>query len=128
MLANPMVAPGAPTPSWSDLTYFVPTDASGTHLTGFTDSPADIDATTTGFVFYGSVATLEEANGSLQTQWYALPYGTTGLWSLNWNPNTDSSVDKVRVTLKSTPPSTPPPAPPVGPTPPGDPTPLPTMA
>lgn len=119
MIANPVPGSSA---TWSDLTFYIPSASSGEHLTGFTDDVDAVDGTTTGFVFYGSVAALESSDGSLQTLWYALPYGSTGLWTLNWDPDTDDTTDKVSVTLKSTQPSIPPPPPPTGPNPPGGPT------
>jgi hypothetical protein len=121
-----MVARGASTPSWSDVTYYIPSDTSSTHLTGFTHATGNPNIVTSGFIFYGSVATHEDPDGQLETSWYALPYGTTGLWTLNWDAATDDSVDKVRITLKSTTPSTPPPTPPTGPSPPGTTSPLPS--
>jgi hypothetical protein len=121
MIANPLPAAGATTPTWSDLTFYIPSSTADSHLAGFTDDISSVDGISTGFIFYGSVAALEASDGTLETLWYALPYGTTGLWTLNWDPSTDDTTDKVSVSVKSTQPSIPPPAPPTGPNPPGGP-------
>jgi hypothetical protein len=113
MTANPVVVPGQAPPSWSNVTYFIPSDTSTSRQTGFIESGASTDGlTTTGFVFYGNTAAWEDATGTLQTKWYATPFGDTNIWALNWNPASDDSDDKVQVTLRTVTPSVPPPTPP----------------
>jgi hypothetical protein len=115
MLGVPLLSPSTATPDWTNVTYYVPSDTTVSHQTGFVDTvsgTADSTMVTTGFVFYGSIATLEQSNGQLETMWYALPYGDTGLYTLNWNPTGDSTSGKILITLKSTQPSVPPGPPP----------------
>ncbi|KAF3024801.1 hypothetical protein E8E14_008913 [Neopestalotiopsis sp. 37M] len=113
MTGNPLPVPGQASPSWFNVTYYIPSDTTTTHQTGFLEAD---DITTedlvTGFVFYGNTAAWEDSTGALQTKWYALPYEDTDLWTLNWDPSTDSSTDKVQVTLRTVTPSVPPHQPP----------------
>ncbi|KAI0127256.1 hypothetical protein BJ170DRAFT_683101 [Xylariales sp. AK1849] len=111
MVGNPEVTQGGARPSWSNATYFIPSDTT-THQTGFVEGVAATDQVTTGFVFYGNTAAWENTDGQLQTEWYALPYGDTDLWTLNWNSDGDETEDQVLVSLRSATPSTPPPNPP----------------
>ncbi|KAI0149247.1 hypothetical protein BJ166DRAFT_59581 [Pestalotiopsis sp. NC0098] len=112
MTGNPVPGPGS-SPSWSNVTYYIPADTTTSHQTGFLEvDDITTDDLTTGFVFYGNTAAWEDSTGALQTKWYALPYGDTNLWTLNWDPSTESSSDKVQVTLRTVTPSRPPPNPP----------------
>lgn len=112
MVGNPLIAPGQAAPSWSNVTYFIPSDTTATHQTGFVDSGASTSDLTTGFVFYGNTAAWADSTGTLQTKWYATPYEDTNIWLLNWDLSTDSSDDKVQVTLRTVTPTVPPQNPP----------------
>ncbi|KAI1847861.1 hypothetical protein JX265_013903 [Neoarthrinium moseri] len=112
MVGIPVTTPGQATPSWSGVTYYIPSDTATTHQTGFVSGEATTEDLTTGFVFYGNTAAWATSSGKLQTKWFATPYENTNIWLLNWNPSTDSSDNKVQVTLRSVTPSTPPPNPP----------------
>lgn len=111
MVGNPAPAPGQG-PSWSNVTYFIPSDTTTSHQTGFVEGDASTDDFTTGFVFYGNTAAWEDSTGALQTKWYALPYEDTNIWTLNWDPSTESSTEKVLVTLRTVTPTVPPHNPP----------------
>ncbi|KAH6661020.1 hypothetical protein BKA67DRAFT_654164 [Truncatella angustata] len=112
MVGNPLVAPGETAPSWSNVTYFLPSDTTTTHQTGFAGATTSSDEVTTGFVFYGNTAAWEDSTGALQTKWYALPDADTNLWTLNWDSSTEFSSDKVQVTLRTVKPTVPPHNPP----------------
>lgn len=111
MVGNPKLAPSQ-TPSWSNVTYFLPSDTTAEHQTGFISGDTTTSEVTTGFVFYGNTAAWADASGNLQTKWYATPYEDTNIWLLNWDQSTDSSSLKVQVTLRNAAPSVPPPNPP----------------
>ncbi|KAK9419338.1 hypothetical protein SUNI508_01315 [Seiridium unicorne] len=101
MVGSPVVGPGQPPPSWSNVTYFLPSDTASSRQTGFVDSSVSTEDTTAGFVFYGNTAAWEDSTGALQTKWYATPYGSTNIWNLNWDSTNDDSDDKVLVTLRT---------------------------
>jgi hypothetical protein len=63
------------------------------------------DVVTSGWLFYGHVAILENSDGSWLTLFYATPTDVTGVWTLSWN-ETDTTTSAVPVTLKDSPPST----------------------
>lgn len=106
LVGNQMNATASP--SWSDVTYYVPGPTSTAHQTGFANSndTVDDDLSTSGFIFYGQVV-LKQVDGNLTTLWYAAPTDTDGIWSLNWNETGDTSSGHVPVALKTRPPTEP---------------------
>ncbi|KAH8648703.1 hypothetical protein BX600DRAFT_518062 [Xylariales sp. PMI_506] len=117
MVGSPIIQPGqgSPSPSWSNVTYYIPADGSATHQTGFNSadtSDGSDSIITDGFVFYGGTAAWEADNGQLETMWYAVPFEDTEIWMLNWDQAGDAADDKVGVSLRTVMPSMPPPNPP----------------
>ncbi|KAI0007666.1 hypothetical protein F4779DRAFT_494459 [Xylariaceae sp. FL0662B] len=99
---------GGAQPAWTNATFFVPGPRSASHQVGFAPAAPAADVSASGFVFYGQVA-LHQSPGDqqLRTLWYALPTGTAGVWSLNWNATADAREGKVLVTVKATAPAVP---------------------
>ncbi|KAK3368779.1 hypothetical protein B0H63DRAFT_515300 [Podospora didyma] len=91
------------TPPFSNATFFVPGEGSSSHQVGFSSDITSTDIITTGWTFYGHIALLEAAGGSLISLFWAVPSGTEGVWNLTWN-ETDASSGAIPVTLKDTPP------------------------
>ncbi len=105
LIGNPNIT--STTSTWSNVTYFVPGPTSTSHSTGFANSTTASDGTTSsGFVFYGQVLLLQQ-DGKLQTLWFAVPTGTDGIYSLNWNETSDGTDAAVPVSLKTRPPTKP---------------------
>ncbi|KAI1249105.1 hypothetical protein MGN70_008714 [Eutypa lata] len=95
------------TPSWSNVTFYVPTTSASSHQTGFiTNSTASSNVSTSGFTFYGGVC-MHTDDGALTTLWYAAPTDTDGVWTLNWNSTDDTTDGQVIVSLKTKAPSRP---------------------
>jgi hypothetical protein len=93
------------TPGWSNLTFAVPGPSASSHDVQLLDSGNVTDSfVTSGFIFYGHFFMIQES-GSLQSQWYAVPSDTDGVYSLKWNTTGDSSSDKVIITLRDIKPS-----------------------
>ncbi|WQF89433.1 hypothetical protein CDEST_14447 [Colletotrichum destructivum] len=93
-------------PSWSNLTFSVPTDGSSDHDVGFVSSnETSSDRQTSGFVFYGTFIFVESSTGGMESMWYATPSSVDGIYSLKWNESGDATEGKVVLTLKKTPPS-----------------------
>ncbi|KAI0400128.1 hypothetical protein F4802DRAFT_602293 [Xylaria palmicola] len=98
-------------PSWSDRAFFVPPPTSSSHRVGFTGrtAPPDVDADTSGFVFYGATALHQDADSTLHGLWYAVPAAPSGgaVWALRWNATGDAGDGHVSVTLRSVAPAKP---------------------
>ncbi|CAJ2512546.1 Uu.00g055610.m01.CDS01 [Anthostomella pinea] len=107
LYGSPNVTDEETTPSWSNVTFYVPGPASSSHTVGFTNSTPETNVSASGFIFYGQFALHENADGNLETLWYATPTEYDGVWSLDWNTTDDESEEAVLVTLKSTAPSKP---------------------
>ncbi|KAJ4304705.1 hypothetical protein N0V90_000232 [Kalmusia sp. IMI 367209] len=92
------------TVSWSDVTLAIPSSSASDKRISFLTSneTSGSDATTTGFLFYGSTAMLLE-NGKLESSWFALRVSER-IHALYWN---DTSLGQVPVILRNTPPSNP---------------------
>ncbi|PSR73952.1 hypothetical protein BD289DRAFT_448902 [Coniella lustricola] len=116
-LANNQLFLGTPTVSVSDSTvtaqprayngttsaleesilYIDTTEGSFAHV-GFTDnSTVSSDATTTtGFSYFGTMLTWEDADGDIESSWYAeLLDGESKIWKLMWNTDVDIDTDTV---------------------------------
>ncbi|OAL45956.1 hypothetical protein IQ07DRAFT_591223 [Pyrenochaeta sp. DS3sAY3a] len=93
-------------PSWSNVTFFVPGPAASDRRVGFVSSneTASSDLITSGFVFYGSTASLIGSEGNLETMFYALQVSER-IHALYWN---DTSLGQTPVVLRSIAPSNPP--------------------
>ncbi|KAF2116008.1 hypothetical protein BDV96DRAFT_598792, partial [Lophiotrema nucula] len=92
-------------PSWSNVTLFIPTTGASSARVGFVSgSNSTDDIQTTGFVFYGSTVMVRGDDGTLETAWYGLPVGDTGVHALYWN---DTSLGQIPLTLRSVAPSNP---------------------
>ncbi|KAI1407057.1 hypothetical protein F5Y13DRAFT_183688 [Hypoxylon sp. FL1857] len=105
LLGNPNTTASDSSPTWSNLTFYVPDTTTSSHQVEFTNSTSDINRSISGFVFYGQFLLHKNTKGDLQTLWYALPTDTDGVWSLNWNSTGDDTEGQVVVTLKATAPS-----------------------
>lgn len=55
----------------------------------------DTDLTTTGFRMYGRNIMYEDADGSLQSNFYLLPTSDANIWALRWTDDVDSSNETV---------------------------------
>ncbi|KAL0938061.1 uncharacterized protein CTRU02_207792 [Colletotrichum truncatum] len=91
-------------PTWSNLTFSVPSIGSSAHNVGFSNSSTS-DRQTSGFIFYGTFIFVEATGGGMESLWYATPSSVDGVYSLKWNQTGDSTSDKIVLTLKKTPPS-----------------------
>ena len=90
-------------PSFSDVTFYVPSSTSSSHEIGFiANSTAGSDVSTSGFTFYGGVC-LHVEDDTLATEWFASPTETDGVWALRWNETGDGIVS---VSLKTKAPTT----------------------
>ncbi|KAI1134257.1 hypothetical protein F5Y05DRAFT_422815 [Hypoxylon sp. FL0543] len=105
LLANPNTTASDSSPTWSNLTFFVPDNTTSSHQVEFTNSTSDINRSISGFVFYGQFLLHKNTQGDLQTLWYAIPTDKEDVWSLNWNSTGDDTEGQVVVTLKATAPS-----------------------
>lgn len=96
----------ATTPSWTNVTLFVPTPSAADGRVGFLDggNSSTGNVITAGFVFYGSTAMLTTDDGELETLWTGLPMGDTGVHALYWN---DTSQGQVPITMRRIAPSSP---------------------
>lgn len=92
-------------PSWSNVTFFVPSSGASDKRVGFVSSneTASSDIITSGFVFYGSTASLIGSDGQLETMFYALQVSER-IHALYWN---DTSLGQTPVILRSIAPSNP---------------------
>ncbi|KAI1734712.1 hypothetical protein F4680DRAFT_437617 [Xylaria scruposa] len=110
LVASPNTTNSTTTPSWSNTTFYVPSDGSSSHKVGFTNSTPASNVSSTGFIFYGQVMLHESDETGLESQWYAVPTDIENVWTLEWNTTSDgTSDDNVIVSLKTTPPTRPPP-------------------
>ncbi|KAI0595723.1 hypothetical protein F4775DRAFT_568041 [Biscogniauxia sp. FL1348] len=95
-------------PSWSNVTLFIPSTTSSSHAVGFiSGSSSNSSILTSGFMFYGQDVLHKSSSGSLETEWYAVPTGTEHIWTLEWNITSDAVNGTVPVSLRSAKPSTP---------------------
>ncbi|KAI0835051.1 hypothetical protein F5Y06DRAFT_277263 [Hypoxylon sp. FL0890] len=106
LLANPNTTASDSSPTWSNLTFYVPDNTTSSHQVEFTNSTSGVNKSVSAFVFYGQFLLHKTTSGDLQTLWYALPTDTDGVWSLNWNSTGDDTEGQVVVSLTSTAPST----------------------
>ena len=92
-------------PSWSNVTMFIPGPGSSDGRVGFqsSDNSTDDSRITSGFTFYGSTAMVVQ-DGTLETLWYALPVGDSGIHALYWNT---TSENQVPIVLRNIAPSNP---------------------
>lgn len=103
LLGSPNATDTAPT--WSNLTLSVPDATSSSHQVSFTNSTNNgTGVSSSGFVFYGQYL-FHQADGALQSEWYVLPSGQDGIWTLNWNSTGDDTDGQVIVTLRAVGPS-----------------------
>jgi hypothetical protein len=101
---SPNTTASTGTPSWSNVTFFIPSTTSSSHDIGFANSTTSGEVSTTGFLFYSQVV-LHSDDGEMATLWYATPTDIDGVWSLKWNATDDDSTDNVLVNLKATAPT-----------------------
>ncbi|KAK3689007.1 hypothetical protein B0T22DRAFT_460745 [Podospora appendiculata] len=90
-------------PPFNNTSFFIPGAGNPSHEVGFAANTTSTDVITTGWKFYGHIALLESADGSLISLFWAVPSGTDRVWNLTWN-ETDTSDGAIPVTLKDTPP------------------------
>ncbi|KAI8944817.1 hypothetical protein F4801DRAFT_594639 [Xylaria longipes] len=108
LIGSPNTTDSTATPSWSNITFYIPNSGSSSHKVGFTNSTVPNNASSTGFVFYGQVVLHESDEVKLESGWYAVATGTDNVWSLEWNTTSNETSDgRVAVTLKTTRPTTP---------------------
>ncbi|KAI5919171.1 hypothetical protein F4810DRAFT_688691 [Camillea tinctor] len=94
-------------PSWSNVTMFIPASGSSSHSIGFVSgSSSNSSITTDGFLFYGQAVLHKNSAGSLETLWYAIPTDVDRVWTLAWNSTSDSTNGTVPISLRSTAPTT----------------------
>jgi hypothetical protein len=91
------------TPDWSNVTLFVPESGGRVGFLNGENSTAG-NAVITSFVFYGSTAMAIGDDGDLDSLWYGLPVGDTGVHQLYWN---DTTQGQVPVVVRSIGPSNP---------------------
>ncbi|KAK1574416.1 uncharacterized protein LY79DRAFT_639835 [Colletotrichum navitas] len=95
------------TPTWSNVTFSIPTDGASDHSVGFLNSSSTAsDRQTSGFLTYGNVIFVSGESGNMVSMWYATPSSVEGIYSLKWNVTDDSTEDKIVLALKKTVPST----------------------
>jgi hypothetical protein len=83
------------------LTFAIPAPASSSHEVAFIDSRnSTANVQTTGFTQFGAFIFVDNNATGVESLWYALPSGTDGVWTLNWNDATDKRTDKVVLTLR----------------------------
>ncbi|KAI0899030.1 hypothetical protein F4806DRAFT_322590 [Annulohypoxylon nitens] len=93
-------------PTWSNLTFNVPDTTASGHQVSFSNSTnSTTGRSSSGFLFYGQYLFHQSTGGDLKSEWYALPSGQDGVWSLNWNSTGDDTDGKVIVTLRAIAPS-----------------------
>ncbi|KAI0188218.1 hypothetical protein EV127DRAFT_498267 [Xylaria flabelliformis] len=109
LIGSPNTTDSTATPSWSNITFYIPGSGSSSQSVGFTNSTVPNNSSSTGFVFYGQVVLHESDEVGLESGWYAVATGTDNVWSLVWNTTSEETgEDMVAVTLKTTPPTAPP--------------------
>lgn len=92
-------------PTWSNLPFSIPSETSGSHDVGFSNS-SSTDRQTSGFTFYGTFIFVDSTSGGgMESLWYATPSSVDGIYNLKWNQTGDDSANKITLTLKKTPPS-----------------------
>ncbi|KAI1496052.1 hypothetical protein F5X99DRAFT_401617 [Biscogniauxia marginata] len=104
---NPNTTSSTTSPSWSNVTLFVPGPTSSSHKVGFSNTTTNGTVSASGFVFYGQDVLHENSNGNLETLWYAVPASMDSVWSLNWNSTGDETEGIIMVSLRSAAPSRP---------------------
>ncbi|RYP34496.1 hypothetical protein DL767_004272 [Monosporascus sp. MG133] len=82
--------------------FAIPADDASSRQICFLGNETSNGATTSGFGFFGQLVFLEGSDGSLQTQFYAQPTDTEGIWALAWD-NADAE-GAVPVAIRDTPP------------------------
>ncbi|KAF6787310.1 hypothetical protein CSOJ01_15255 [Colletotrichum sojae] len=94
-------------PSWSNVTFSIPSAGSGDHSVGFlsSNSSSSSDRQTSGFIFYGTFIFVEGGSTGMESMWYATPSSVDGVYNLRWNETGDATETKIPLTLKKTPPS-----------------------
>lgn len=99
--AQPNTTTDSKQPPWSNLTFAIPAPASSSHEVAFIDSRnSTANVQTTGFTQFGAFIFVDNNATGVESLWYALPSGTDGVWTLNWNDATDKRTDKVVLTLR----------------------------
>ncbi|KAI3529035.1 hypothetical protein CSPX01_15829 [Colletotrichum filicis] len=94
------------TPTWSNLTFTIPTADSGVHNVAFLNSSASTTGRkTSGFSFYGNFVLVEAEDGSFESWWYATATDIDGIYNLRWNETGDDTDDKIILNLRRTAPS-----------------------
>lgn len=103
-----IASPVNKTTDWSDVTLFVPSEASGEKRVGFLSSNLGTNSSiqTSGFSFYGQTAMRIEDDGTIDTLFTALTLDN-GAVQIYWN---DTSSGQVPITLRGNAPSSPPPS------------------
>lgn len=85
---------------WSDSLFYAPIPAgpTGFYKEGVTNV-TNTEILTSGFTFYGTTAMLK-IDGTLYTQWYAVPTAIDGLWSVGWNATGAGVSDAELITVR----------------------------
>ncbi|CAG5138702.1 uncharacterized protein ALTATR162_LOCUS423 [Alternaria atra] len=105
-VGNPNTTLSNTTPSWSNVTLFVPEAASGDKRVGFlppNDGTGNTTTHTSGFAFYGSTAMLYGDDGGIVTSFSGSKLQGSDVYELFWN-DTDGTVP---LTLRRIAPSNP---------------------
>ncbi|KAK1688918.1 hypothetical protein BDP55DRAFT_33831 [Colletotrichum godetiae] len=93
-------------PTWSNLTFTIPTADSGVHNVAFLNSSdSTTGRKTSGFSFYGNFVLVEAEDGSFESWWYATATDIDGIYNLKWNETGDDTDDKIILNLRRTAPS-----------------------
>lgn len=93
-------------PTWSNLTFTIPTADSGVHNVAFLSSNSSMtDRKTSGFTFYGNFVLVEAEDGSFESWWYATATDIDGIYNLKWNETGDDTDGKIILNLRRTAPS-----------------------
>ncbi|KAF3809611.1 hypothetical protein GCG54_00012898 [Colletotrichum gloeosporioides] len=94
------------TPTWSNLTFTIPSSDSDVHNVAFLESnSSSTGRQTSGFAFYGNFVLVEADDGSYESLWYATATETDGIYNLRWNETGDDTDDKIILNLRRTAPS-----------------------
>lgn len=101
LLGNPSKSSDT-APSWSNVTYYLPSPTSKSHRTGFSKSGETKDTVSTDFLFYGPTA-MHSGRKGLETLWSATPASVDGVWELSWNQTSNDEASPV--TLRTVPPT-----------------------
>ncbi|RYP04280.1 hypothetical protein DL764_004543 [Monosporascus ibericus] len=72
-------------PGFESAVFGIPPDGASSRQAIFLGNDTSNGETTSGFGFFGQIVFLEGSDASLQTEFYAEPTDTEGIWALTWD-------------------------------------------